>query len=170
MFAKPDAIIEKRIAALATSGKTVVLVDAHGNYPWQSSQPDRLNEHTVSYAVGNGKVLELSEPVSDPETFAQDIRRLVGKRDALLSLWNGLTTIAAPYKDRGGILKEIEFVNYAAEPLRVQVQVKGSFTSVRYESPEHQCCESLVPVKHDGFTEFVIPELRLAGRVHLGMQ
>ena len=170
VFAKPDTIIEKRIAALATSGKTVVLVDAHGSYPWQSSQPDRLNEHTVSYAVGNGKVLELSEPVSDPETFAQDIRRLVGKRDALLSLWNGLTTIAAPYKDHGGILKEIEFVNYAAEPLRVQVQVKGSFTSVRYESPEHKCCESLVPVKHDGFTEFVIPELRLAGRVHLGMQ
>ena len=170
VFAKPNAAIEKRIAALASSGKTVVLVDAHGSYPWQSTQPEQINEHTVSYAVGNGKVLELSEPVSDPETFAQDIRRLVGKRDALLSLWNGLTTIAVPYKDREGILKEIEFVNYAAEPLRVQVQVKGSFTSIRYESSEHQCCESLPPVKHDGFTEFVIPDLRLAGRVHLGMQ
>lgn len=167
MFAKPDEIIGQRIAALANQGKTVVIVGGHGSYPWQSSQPDQLNEHTVSYAVGNGKVLELSEPVADPETFAQDIRRLLGKRDALLSLWNGLTTIAVPYKDREGTLKVIEFVNYAAEPLRVQVQVKGSFTSVRYESPEHGCCETLVPVKHDGFTEFVIPELRVGGRVHL---
>ena len=61
----------------------------------------------------------------------------------------------------------MEFVNYAAEPLRLQVQVKGSFASVRYETPEHPCCESLAPVKHNGFTEFVIPELRIAGRVHL---
>lgn len=170
IFSKPDAAIGKQIAALASAGKTVVLVDAHGTYPWQSSQPARLNEHTVSYAVGSGKVLELSEPITDPETFAQDIRRLLGKRDALLSLWNGLTTIAVPYKDRDGTLKTVEFVNYAAEPLRVQVQVKGSFTSVRYETPEHGCCESLVPVRHDRFTEFVIPELRIGGRVHLESQ
>ena len=80
----------KDIATLASSGKTMVVVDAHGNYPWQNGQPAQLNEHTVSYAVGSGKVLELSEPVTDPETFAQDIRRLLGKHDALLSLWNGL--------------------------------------------------------------------------------
>jgi len=64
-------------------------------------------------------------------------------------------------------VKVLEFVNYAEEPLRVQVQVKGSFASIRYETPEHRCCESLVPIKHNGFTEFVIPELRIAGRVHL---
>ena len=167
VFAKPDEVIGKGIASLATQGKTVVLVDVHGSYPWQSSQPAQLNEHTVSYAVGNGKVLELSEPVTDPETFTQDIRRLLGKRDALLSLWNGLTTIAVPYRGRGRAVQVLEFVNYAAEPLRIQVQVKGSFTSVRYESPEHGCCESLVSVKRDGFIEFVIPELRIAGRVHL---
>jgi hypothetical protein len=126
-----------------------------------------LNEHAVSYAVGKGKVLELSEPVTDPETFAQDIRRLLGKENVLMSLWNGLTTIAVPYREHGGTVKVLEFVNYAEEPLRVQVQVKGSFASIRYETPEHKCCESLVPLKHNGFTEFVIPELRIAGRVHL---
>ncbi len=167
VFSKPDGVVAKRIASFAGRGKTVVVVDAHGSYSWQSGQPTQLNEHAVSYAVGNGKVLELSEPIADPETFAQDIRRLLGKREALLSLWNGLTTIAVPYKDRVGALKAVEFVNYAAEPLRVQVQVKGSFSSVRYESPEHGCCESLAPVEHDGFTEFVIPELRIGGRVHL---
>ena len=168
VFAKPDRGACERIADLATHGKIVVLVEAHGSYPWHSRDAVRLNEHAVSYAFGNGKVLELSEPVTDPETFAQDIRRLLGKENVLMSLWNGLTTIAVPYCEHGGTVKVLEFVNYAEEePLRVQVQVKGSFASIRYETPERRCCESLVPIKHNGFTEFVIPELRIAGRVHL---
>jgi hypothetical protein len=142
-------------------------VEAHGSYPWQNPHPVRLNEHAVSYAVGKGKVLELSEPVTDPETFSQDIRRLLGTQNVLMSLWNGLTTIAVPYREHGGTVKVLELINYADEPLRLQVQVKGSFASIRYETPEHQCCESLAPVKHNGSTEFVIPELRIAGRVHL---
>jgi hypothetical protein len=167
VFAKPDRKACERIADLAAHGKVVVLVDAHGSYPWQSRDAVRLNEHAVAYAVGDGQVLELSEPVTDPEMFAQDIRRLLGKQNVLLSLWNGLTTVAVPYGEDAGTLKVLEFVNYAEEPLRLQVQVKGSFASIRYETPEHKCCESLVPVKHNGFTEFVIPDLRIAGRVHL---
>jgi hypothetical protein len=174
LFAKPDAETAERIKNLAADGATVVVVDAHGKYSWQSSQPVQVNEHTTSYSAGNGKILELAEPVSDPETFAQDIRRLLGKRNALLSLWNGLTTIAVPYgvpdKDRGARMTLLELVNYAGDPLRLQVQVKGSFTTIRYETPERGCCESLEPVKHDGFTEFVIPEIRIAGRVHLESQ
>jgi hypothetical protein len=61
----------------------------------------------------------------------------------------------------------LELVNYAEEPLRVQVQIKGSFHSIRYETPEHGCCESLTAVQRNGFTEFVIPDLRIGGRVHL---
>ena len=168
VFAKGDRVAFDRIGNLAALGKTVVVVDAHGTYPWQTHEAVRVNEHTVSYAVGNGKVLELSEPVADPETFAQDIRRLLGKQNALMNLWNGLTTIAVPYRVHGGTLKVLEFINYAAEPVRVQVQLKGSFSVIRYETPEHECCRTLVPVKHDGFTEFVIPDLLIAARVHLG--
>lgn len=167
VFAKPDKPTGERLSYFATQGKTVVLVEPHGFFPWQNAHSIRLNEHTVSYAVGKGKVLELAEPVTDPETFAQDIRRLLGTQNVLMSLWNGLTTIAVPYRENGGTMKEMEFINYAEEPLRLQVQVKGSFASIRYESPAHPCCESLVPLKHGGFTEFVIPELRIAGRVHL---
>jgi len=170
IFAKPDRETQERIKGLATGGTTVVVVDAHGRYAWQGSPPVQVNEHTISYAVGNGKVLELSEAVTDPEIFAQDIRRLLGKRNSLLSLWNGLTTIAVPYKDRRETVSLVELVNYSAEPVRVQMQVKGSFRAVRYESPEHGCCESLAPLNHDGFTEFVIPDLRIAGRVHLESQ
>ena len=167
VFAKRDQTAYKRIANLADHGKTVVVVDAHGAYPWQTHEAVRVNEHTASYAVGKGKVLELSEPVADPETFAQDIRRLLGKQDVLMSLWNGLTTIAVPYRGPGGTLKVLNLVNYAAEPVRVQVQLKGSFSAIRYETPGQECCQSLVPAKHDGFTEFVIPDLMIAGRVHL---
>jgi hypothetical protein len=74
VFAKPDRQAGERITDLATHGKTVVLVEADGFYPWQNGNAIRLNEHTVSYALGAGRVLELSEPVTDPETFAQDIR------------------------------------------------------------------------------------------------
>jgi protein-tyrosine-phosphatase len=167
VLAKSGQESRQRIAEIATRGKTVVLVDAQGSYPWHNAQPVKLNEHASSYSIGNGKVIELSEPVTDPETFAQDIRRLLGNEHSLISLWNGLTTIAVPYAENGGDIQEIDFINYAADPLRVQVRVKGSFHSVRYESPEHSCCESLDRVEHNGFTEFVIPELEIAGRVHL---
>jgi hypothetical protein len=167
VFLKPDTELSERINSFANRGMTVVMVDAHDHYPWQKIQAVQVNEHTTSYVVGNGKVLELASPVSDPEVFAQDVRRLLGKRNALLSLWNGLTTIVLPYKDRDGTLKLLEFVNYSGDPVRVQVRVKGSFTSIRFESPDRGCCESLLPVKQDGFTEFVIPDLTIAGRVHL---
>ena len=167
VFAKGDRAAFERIGSLAARGKTVVVLDAHGTYPWQTHEPVRVNEHTVSYAVGKGKLLELSEPVADPEVFAQDIRRLLGKQNVLLNLWNGLTTIAVPYGVHAGTAKVLEFINYAAEPVRVQVQLKGSFSVIRYETPGHECCSTLVPVKHDGFTEFVIPDLTIAGRVHL---
>lgn len=170
VFTKPDKVAAEQIADLAARGKTVVLVDAHASYPWQNHESVQLNEHTVSYALGDGKLLELSEPVSDPEVFAQDIRRLLGKHESLITLWNGLTTVAVPYKDQSGILKVIELVNYAADPIRIQIQVKGWFPAIRYETPEHGCCESLAPVKHDEFTEFVIPQLHVGGRVHLGTQ
>jgi protein-tyrosine-phosphatase len=167
VFAKPEKEFAIQLEHLASQGKTVVVVDAHGSYPWQTQGAVQLNEHTVSYTVGSGKVLDLSEPVSDPETFAQDIRRLIGNQNALMSLWNGLTTIAVPYREKRGGLKTVELINYAQDPVRVQVKVKGSFTAIRYESPEHGCCRSLAPTQHDGFTEFVIPDLTIAGRVHL---
>ena len=170
VFDKPDKEAGARISEIAAHGATVVLVDLQGSYPWQTAQPERMNEHTVSYVVGKGRVLELSEPVTDPETFAQDIRRLMARPQVLISLWNALTTVAVPYRANDGMIRELELINYAVQPLRVQVRVKGLFSSLRYETPEHGCCESLTPVQHDGFTEFVVPGLRIAGRVHLEMQ
>jgi hypothetical protein len=155
------------ITGFATRGGTAILVDLPGSYPWQSAARVQTGEHWLAYGVGKGRVIELSEPVADPEAFAQDIRRLMDKQKVSINLWNALTTVAVPYREPQGSVTMLELVNYAEEPLRVQVQVKGSFRSIRYETPERGCCELLTPIQRGGFTEFVVPELRIGGRVHL---
>lgn len=166
-FVQPDAHLAAAIADFAAAGNAAVLVDCHSIYPWQKGKPVSEGEHSVAYAVGKGRVLELSQPVLDPETLAQDIRRLIPKDKIELSLWNALTTVAISYGKSRSAEKVIELVNYAEEPVPVQVQVKGFFSSIRYESPENGCCKSLSPVHRGGNTEFVVPALRIAGRVHL---
>src|SRR5262249_34433869 len=53
VFAKTDDETAERIKSLAMRGAIVVAVDAHGKFPWQSSQPVQVNEHTTSYVVGS---------------------------------------------------------------------------------------------------------------------
>jgi hypothetical protein len=157
----------KLITDFATRGGIAILVDLSGSYPWQSAKRIQTGDHWVAYVVGKGRIIELTEAVPDPETFAQDIRRLMDKQKVLISLWNALTTVAVPYREPHSGATMLELVNYAEEPLRVQVQVKGSFQSIRYETPERGCCESITPVQRNGFTEFVLPDLRIGGRVYL---
>jgi hypothetical protein len=170
VFATVDEPTSTALADFASQGGVVVVVDAHGPYPWQSGQSAPAGEHSVAYATGKGRIIELQGQVIDPETFAQDIRRLLNKdkdKDELaLSLWNALTVVAVSYRVPGGG-KLVELVNYAEEPIPVQVRIEGSFSSIRYETPERVCCESLTPTQRGAFTEFVVPSLRIAGRVHL---
>ena len=158
------------IEDFASKGGMVVLVDSHGPYPWRFGRPKESGEQLASHKIGNGQVIELGDPVGDPETFAQDLRRLIDNSKITISLWNALTTVAVSYRKPGSGEKIVELVNYAQEPLTVQVQIKGSFSSIRYESPEHGCCKSLAGVQHDGYTEFVVPGLTIAGRVRLAEQ
>lgn len=169
VFATPDDPTIKALADFASKGGVVVVVDAHGAYPWQASQPVPAGEHSVAYAAGKGRIIELQGQVIDPETFAQDIRRLLDldKDNLAISLWNALTVVAVSYQSPGGGEKIVELVNYAEEPISVQVRIKGSFSSILYETPERACCESLTPTQRGGFTEFIVPSLRIAGRVRL---
>jgi hypothetical protein len=166
VFTAPDAQDAAAMQEFASSGGTVVLVNVTGKYPWQSLSPLKTAEQALSYKIGKGQVIELAEPVTDPETFAQDVRRLIPKDDLYVSAWNALTTLAIPYTVATGE-SIVELVNYSKDPLRVQVRVKGAFGSVRYEAPGKICCDSLTPVKTAGFTEFIVPSLEIAGRVHL---
>jgi hypothetical protein len=166
-FSTPTKERSGVISDFAMSGGTVVLVNARGSFPWQSSPAARHSDQANVYTVGKGRVIEFSGYVTDPETFAQDIRRLMSKERTPVTLWNSLTTLVVPYRDPRTDQMVLELINYEQEPLQVQVQVKGSFASIRYESPEQGCCEPLTPGFVDGFTEFVVPHLAIGGRVHL---
>jgi hypothetical protein len=167
-FSAPTKEHSGVISDFAMSGGTVVLVNAHGTFPWQSSTPARHSDQANVYTVGKGRVIEFSSGyITDPETFAQDIRRLMSKERTPVNLWNSLTTLVVPYRDPRTDQIVLELINYEQEPLEVQVQVKGRFASIRYESPEQGCCEALTPGFVDGFTEFVVPHLAIGGRVHL---
>ena len=167
MFAAPDQDAIGAIATFASRGGTAVLVNAKGAYPWHSARPSRSSDAAADYAVGEGRVIELLKPVDDPDTFAGDIRRLMDKGVPLISLWNALTTIAVPYQRPNSADLVVELVNYAQDPLPVQIQVKGIFSSIRYESPEDGCCRKLKGVQEKGSTEFVVPRLATAARVYL---
>ncbi len=166
-FAAPGKELTEAIRAFADRGGVAVLVNVPGAYPWNMSSGGKRNGSSVTYTVGKGRVIELAEPVSDPETFAQDIRRLMVKQDVPVSLWNSLTTLVVEYPGEKVGETVVELVNYDEEETQVQVQVKGNFGGARYESPEKGCCEKLQTAQVDGFTEFVVPDLVIGGRVHM---
>lgn len=167
LFAAPRGQQAGVISDFAAAGGIVVTVGLSGSYAWQSAPATRVAEHSTSYALGKGRVIELRESVSDPETFAQDIRRLMKEPDVLLSLWNALTTIGLTYRNSRTGKTMVELVNYAGEPLRVQSRIRGSFQSIRLQTPERGCCQIIHAVERKNATEFVIPELQVAARIHL---
>jgi len=166
-FATLGKDLTEGIRAFADRGGVAILVNLPGAYPWDSSAEGKKGGSSVTYSVGKGRVIEVGEPVSDPETFAQDVRRLMDKQRIPVSLWNSLTTLVVEYLGQKPGEATVELVNYDEESTQVQVQVKGYFNSVRFESPEQGCCETLKPEHVDGFTDFVVPNLVSGGRVHL---
>lgn len=151
----------------AANGGIVLFVNSRDKFPWHSTTPIRRQSQATTYTVGTGQIVELAEPVSDPENFARDLRRLIGSQRSALALWNSLTTLATVYRQQGHQNATLYLVNYAEQPDNVQVQVKGRFAGVRLESPEGGCCATLRFVERNGFTEFTVPSLRVAARVHL---
>jgi hypothetical protein len=166
-FSTPRKELADALRAFAEQDGVVVVVNQPGSYPWDVPNSGKKNGASTTYTVGKGRVIELGEPVSDPETFAQDIRRLMEKQYVPVSLWNSLTTLVVEYPGEKTGEAIVELVNYDEEATQVQVQVRGSYGSVKYESPDRGCCETLKPSQVNGFTEFVVPNLVNGGRVHL---
>jgi hypothetical protein len=153
--------------AFVKRGAIAVLVNQRGEYPWHSSAPVRQDTYSATFNVGSGQVVELGEPVTDPELLARDLRRLIGAERSALGLWNSLTTLVTGYRQELRGETVLNVINYAGVPETVQVQVKGQFASSELESPEEGCCRPLQAFAHGGFTEFTIPRLVIAARVHL---
>ena len=123
----------------------------------------RLQEYT---AAGKGRVVERAEVPADPNTFALEMRQLLGGEQRVVDIWNGITVLVAPYSRpaAGGVV--LTAVNYAAQPLPIQVRVRGTFSGVQYEAPGQPAV--LLPFEvRNGGTEFVLPALRIGARVFL---
>jgi|GEM_PF-664327 len=167
VFAQPDQAAIPQLAKFVDAGGIIIMVSLHNPFPGQTSSGKKLNSDSISYTMGIGKVIELTDGITDPGAFTRDIRRLLGTQNISLSLWNAATTIATPYMMPDASTATVELVNYSADPMPVQVRIKGSYSIVQYESPEHGCCEVLKASHQDGFTQFEVPSLGIGGRVHL---
>jgi hypothetical protein len=125
-------------------------------------QPDTLE----AFERNGGQIIRMLKGVGDPNAFALDVRQKLGRDRRLVDIWNGITVLVAPYQEPNGASVLLTVLNYAHQNLPVQLRVKGSFSQVRYESPEEPV--ALIPSQdRDGFTEFVLPNVRIGGRVFL---
>ena len=164
VLSRPDAAATGALQAFAQEGGTVLLVYQSGPFPWDKLPAVKTSEGT-SYKVGRGEIIERSQPIDNPDEFAGKVRDLLRRQGPLIYLWNAITTLSFAYRQPGGMM--LELVNYAQEPLQVQVRVKGSFPNVRYETPEHGFYPAVTPEIENGFTQFVVSHLAIGARVYL---
>jgi hypothetical protein len=167
LFSPLDAQAAQALQAFSSAGGTVVVVDPHGPAHWERLPAVKASAGT-SYKIERGETIESSQVVGDPDAFAGKIRDLLRRQGVLIYIWNAVTTLAFAYRDpqAGGMV--LELVNYAQEPLQVQVRVKGAFPSIRYETPEHGFYPAAQADVERGFTQFVVSHLQIGARVHLG--
>ncbi|HEV3484604.1 MAG TPA: hypothetical protein VG106_04295, partial [Vicinamibacterales bacterium] len=148
---QPDAAQAKLLAAYERAGGSVILA---------LPSPAEKGPHAVDLQA---RVIERG---ADPNRFALALRRLLGPERRVLDIWNGITVLATPYAAPGEEAVLVTLVNYAYQPLPVQLRVRGTFARVQYESPEEPAM--LLPHEHrDGRTEFVVPAVRVGGRIFL---
>jgi hypothetical protein len=156
-----EIIAPERLAAGGLAPFNVVIVL---NQP-QGTSADVL----AAYAKNGGRVVERLKGVADPNAFALEIRRMLGREQRVIDIWNGITVLAAPYQEPDGRSVLVTALNYAYDPLPVQMRVRGTFAVVQYESPEEDAV--LLPHRHiAGFTEFLLPALRIGARVFLSQE
>jgi hypothetical protein len=129
--------------------------------------PDGAPAQVVTgFEARGGTVMRPEVPVVDPNAFALDVRNRLGPDRRSVDIWNGITVLVEPRRDPADGTVLLSLVNYAHEERPVQLRVRGTFAAVTYESPEQALM--LLPFTHrNGATEFVVPDLRVGGRVFL---
>ena len=128
--------------------------------------PDAAQAKALAEFERQGGIVKTAKEMADPNGFALEMRRALGPDKRVVDIWNGITVLVAPYEEPGGSTMLLTALNYAHQPLPVQLRVPGTFSEVSYESPEEGL--ALLPFEHrDGHTEFVLPALRVGARVFL---
>ena len=147
----PDGALAKALANFQQAGGTVMVAGAPGEQP----------------PVIPGLDARAIVRAADPNRFALDVRRVLGRDGRVLEIWNGITVLAAPYTAPGSSDALVTLVNFAHDPLPVQLSIRGTFARVQYESPEEPAPLLLPHEQRDGRTEFVVPSIRVGGRIFL---
>jgi hypothetical protein len=133
--------------------------------PLDQAAKQRVQEFAAS-GKGGKRVIARADVPADPNASALQMRQLLGAERRVADIWNGITVLVAPYSRPGGGDVVLTVVNYAAQPLPIQVRVRGAFSQVQYETPAQPAV--LIPFEvKDGGTEFVLPALRIGARVFL---
>lgn len=166
VFGQPDTSVTRRLEEFAAGGGTVILAGQTSELPWQNAKRVRQNSVSAVYATGKGAVVEVAEPIADPEAFARDVWRLLRPPFRQLSLWNALTTLGAAYQMSNPSGIRLSLVNYSGSSVRVQARVKGGFSRVHFTTPEGASTQ-LLGHPSGGFTEFVTPPFQVGALIRL---
>ena len=129
-------------------------------------EPDRAGREVLTAFERAGGLAKIVNAPVDPNGFALEMRQLLGRERRIIDIWNGITVLTSLYAEPGGTGALLTVLNYAQQPLPVQLRIAGTYAQAQYESPEDAA--TYVPVRHrNGFTEFVLPSVRIGGRVFL---
>jgi hypothetical protein len=120
----------------------------------------------AQFATDGGTVIGKEGAPTDPNAFALKMRQLLGADRRIVDVWNGITVLVAPFAPPAGDGMLLTAINYAAQPLPIQVRVRGTFSEVVLEAPG-QPASRLTFEHRNGGTEFVLPALRVGARVFL---
>ena len=153
----PAALASDRLAGI----DLLIVLD-----PLDQAAKQRVQEFAASGKGSLTRVIERANVPAEPNASALEMRQLLGADRRVVDIWNGITVLIAPYSrpERGDVV--LTAVNYAAQPLPIQLRVRGAFSQVQYEVPGQAAV--LVPFEvRDGGTEFVLPALRIGARVFL---
>jgi hypothetical protein len=127
---------------------------------------EAARRRVTEFANSGGTVSDRKVAPPDPNAFALEMRQRLGADRRLVDVWNGITVLVAPFAAPAGDGMVLTAINYAAQPLPIQVRVRGTFSAVQYEAPGQRAV--LLPFEHrNGGTEFVLPALRIGARVFL---
>jgi len=169
LFSPPDARAAQALQAFSSAGGTVLVADPHGPSHWEPLHAVKASNGT-SYKIARGETIDSIQVVGNPAAFAEKVRNLLHRQGLLIYIWNAVTTLGFAYHAPQTGSMVLNLVNYAEEPLQVQVRVKGSFPNIRYETPEHGFYPPLKPEIDHGFTQFVVSGLKIGARVDLSPQ
>ncbi len=122
----------------------------------------------IIYSNGKGRWVVYRSAFPDPDTFANEMRRLLGTDLQPVRMWNSSAVLAHLTHSPDSNLHALHLLNYGIEAAQnLQVQVKGSFRKGEILSPDLPASAPLALNPKPGGTEFTIPSLGIYALVLL---